>query len=330
MPNTYYTKSGGDSYWSQGGVYLAVSAVAAGLLGVLPLAVYGAARRLRDLRVQFAILAVPLYLGYVAKIGGDFMLGRLLIAVLPLLFVLAETGARVLIDERRWYGAAPALVAASLACVPTRIIKHQEFSPWQLTDERTFYQFDSLFPLELKGNIPRRVRMLHRYFKDRDPPPVYAAFAIGILGWVTNWPVVDIHGLIDPELSAQPLHKRGRPGHERRASPAHIVKRGADISAMGVHEARHDPLTRLVLDVETYSLTRYRADLLDPLRDRPEVKFVRFPEHLDEYLATAAARAPAEIARDLAFFDRYYFQHNPDPERRAKLAALAAAPPRQP
>src|SRR5262249_50374545 len=183
--------------------------------------------------------------------------------------------------------------------------------------------FESLFPLELKGSIPRRVRMLHRYFKDRDPPPVYAAYAIGILGWVTGWPVVDIHGLIDPELSAQPLTHRGRPGHERRATPAHIVKRGADLSAMGVYEARYDPLTRIVLDVETYSLTRYRAHLLDPLRDRPEVKFVRFPEHIDEYLAGAATRPRAEIARDLSFFDRYYFTYNPDPERRARLAALA-------
>ncbi|HSK03617.1 MAG TPA: hypothetical protein VK932_20335 [Kofleriaceae bacterium] len=323
LPNTYYTKSGGDAYWSQGGVYLIVSAVAAGLLGALPLAVYGAVRRARDLRVQFAIVAIPLYLIYVAKIGGDFMLGRLLIPVLPLYLVLAETGARVLIDERRWRWAAPALVAASLAAVPTRIIRHQEFSPWGITDERTFYRFGSLVPLELQGSIPRRVKMLHRYFEGRDPPPVYAAFAIGILGWVTSWPVVDIHGLIDRELSAQPLAKRGRPGHERRATPAHIIKRGADLSAMGVHGARYDAVTKIVLDVETYSLTRYRAHLLDPLRDRPEVRFTRFPEHIDEYLATAASRTPAEIRIDLDFFDRYYFAYNPDPVRRQKLAELA-------
>jgi arabinofuranosyltransferase len=323
MPNTYYTKSGGDSYFSQGGVYLVVSAVAAGLVGVLPLAVYGAVRRARDLRVQLAIVAIPLYLVYVAKIGGDFMLGRLLIPILPLYLVLAETGARVLIDERRWRWAAPALIAASLACVPTRIIKTQEFSPWGITDERTFYRFDTLVPLALQGSIPRRVKMLHRYFEGRDPPPVYAAFAIGILGWVTSWPVVDIHGLIDPELSAQPLARRGRPGHERRATPEHIIKRGADLSAMGVHGARYDAVTKIVLDVETYSLTRYRAHLLDPLRDRPEVRFVRFPEHLDEYLANARGRSRDEIRRDLDFFDRYYFAYNPDPVRRGKLAELA-------
>jgi len=110
------------------------------------------------------------------------------------------------------------------------------------------------------------------------------------------------------------------------ATPAHIVERGADISAMGVYGPPYDALTKLVLDVETYSLTRYRADLLDPLRDRPEVRFVRFPEHIDEYLASSRARSPAEVRRDLDFFDRYYFAGNPDPARRARLAALAAAP----
>jgi hypothetical protein len=93
---------------------------------------------------------------------------------------------------------------------------------------------------------------------------------------------------------------------------------------MGVHGGRYDAVTKIVLDVETYSLTRYRAHLLDPLRDRPEVRFVRFPEHIDAYLATAGSRTPAEIRIDLDFFDRYYFAYNPDPVRRGKLAELAA------
>jgi arabinofuranosyltransferase len=326
MPNTYYTKSGGAAYFSQGSIYLVVSAVAAGLPFALPLAVVGAVRRASDLRGQFAILAIPLYLIYVAKIGGDFMIGRLLIPILPLVLVLAETGARALIEERRWRWAAPGLVVASLVCVPTRILRPMEFSPWQITDERTFYELESLFPLRLRGGIPERVTMLHRYFRDRDPPPVYAAYAIGILGYTTGWPVVDIHGVIDPELAAMPLARRGRPGHERTASPEHIVKRGADLSALAVYEPRYYPLTKIVLDTQTYSLTRYRADLLDPLRDRPEVKFVRFPEHIDDYLASAAGRSRAELAADLAFFDRFYFAQNPDPVRRARLAALATGP----
>ncbi|MBA2545087.1 MAG: hypothetical protein H0V17_35920 [Deltaproteobacteria bacterium] len=324
FPNTYYTKSGGATYFSQGGFYLYASALSAGLLGVLPLAVYGAIRRRRELVVQFAMVAAPLYLIYVAKVGGDFMLGRLLIPALPLVLILGELGVRTLIEDKRWKIAVPALLIASLACIPTRVIKHQEYI-WHLTDERTFYQFDGLWPLEMKGNIPRRVATLKRYFTGSNPPPKYAAFAIGMLGYETGWPVVDIHGLIDVELSAMPLAKRGRPGHERYASPAHIVKRGADISAMGVYDGRYDrEITKLTLDKEGYALTRYRADLLDPLRDDPTVKFTRFPEYIDTFLAKAPQRGQAELKRELDFLDRFYFAGNPDPVRRDKLLELIA------
>lgn len=118
-----------------------------------------------------------------------------------------------------------------------------------------------------------------------------------------------------------PLAKRGRPGHERYASPAHIVKRGADISAMGVYDPQHDAqITKLTLDMEGYALTRYRADLLDPLRGDPKVKFTRFPEYIDDYLAKP--HSPAEAKRELEFLDRYYFAGNPDPVRRDKVVAL--------
>src|ERR1700733_4896832 len=95
----------------------------------------------------------------------------------------------------------------------------------------------------------------------RRPAPVYAAYAIGILGWVTDWRVVDI-----PELSHLPL-----------ASRDYIFRRGADISAISVNDGRYDDVTKVVLDGETFSMTRYRADWLDPLRDDPTVEFVRFP-----------------------------------------------------
>jgi hypothetical protein len=325
LPNTYYTKSGGAAYFSQGGFYLYASALSAGVLGVLPLAVYGAIKKRRDLAVQFAIVAAPLYLLYVAKIGGDFMLGRLLIPALPLILVLAELGVRTLIVEKRWKLAAPALAIASLACIPTRVIRNQEYI-WHLTDERTFYTFDSLWPLEMKGNIPRRVEMLRKYFEGVPNPPKYAAYAIGMLGYFTGWPVVDIHGLIDVELSAMPLAKRGRPGHERYASPAHIVKRGADLSAMGVYDGRYDrDITKLMLEKEGYALTRYRADLLDPLRSNPNVKFTRFPEYIDDYLAKP--HSPTDARRELDFLDRFYFAGNPDPVRRQKLVDLTKPRP---
>jgi hypothetical protein len=318
LPNSFYAKSGDASYFSQGAFYVLASAIGAGLLGIVPLAIYGVVKRRRTLPGQFAMVAVPVYLLYVAKIGGDFMLGRLLIPVLPICLAFAELGARELIAQQRFRLATPALVIASLACVPTRIIAPEQIQ-WMLADERTYHRVDTLRPLTMHGDIFRRIVVLEKYLGDLEPAPVYAAYAIGIVGWVTDWRIVDLHGLLDPELARQPLPTRGRPGHEHVASRDYIFRKGADISALGIFESRHDDLAKVTLDGEAYSLTRYPASWLDPLRGNPNVTFVHFPEYIDEYIAALATKSPDDLRHDLVFFDRYYFAGNPDPERRAKL-----------
>jgi hypothetical protein len=246
------------------------------------------------------------------------MLGRLLVPVLPLGLVFAELGLRELVAVKRTAIAAGLAIVGSLACVPTRIIEPEQFQ-WLLADERTFYGVASVRPLALDGAIFHRVSVLYRYFGWSPRPPVYAAYAIGILGWMTDWPVVDIYGLIDPELSRQPLTERGRPGHERHASRDQIIRRGADISAEPMFGERHTAWSRLVLDGEEFHLTHYRADLLDPLRASANVSFQHFPELIDEYTRTATTRPFRERVDDLAFFDRFYFAEHPDPVRRNRL-----------
>jgi hypothetical protein len=320
LPNTYYAKAAGGAYFEQGVVYLFASSVGAGLIAVVPLAVYGLARRRRELAGQIVAIAAPVYLLYLAKIGGDFMLGRLLVPVLPLVFVFAEVGVRELVAARRWRMAAAAIVAAGLACVPTRIIAPREIA-WYLSDERTMYPIVSLQAVEL----PHRVAELERYFAALRPPPVYAAYAIGIVGWETDWRIVDIHGLIDPEVARQPLDDRGRPGHERVATADHLLARGTELSALPLYPKPYDHLARLELDGELFHLARYRADWLDPLRSDPRVMFVRFPDFIDEYVAVASDKPRAQLEQHLAFFDRYYFAAYPDPARRARLVAAIAA-----
>ena len=105
FPNTYYSKSGGAAYYSQGQIYLWVSALAAGAVVVLPFSIWGTFLYRRHIVARFAMLAVPAYLAYVAKIGGDFMLGRLLCAILPYVFLMAELAVRrSCIRPRNWGG----------------------------------------------------------------------------------------------------------------------------------------------------------------------------------------------------------------------------------
>jgi hypothetical protein len=320
LPNTYYAKTSGGAYFGQGVMYLFVSTVGAGLTAVLPLAIYGLVKRRRELAAQIVAVAAPVYLVYLAKIGGDFMFGRMLVPVIPLVFVFAEIGLRELVAAGRWRTASAAVVAAGLACVPTRIIAPREMA-WYLTDERT------MFPIESPARIepPHRIIVLGEYLGAVQPPPAYAAYAIGVVGWVTNWRIVDIHGLTDPELAQQPLADRGRPGHEHVASVDHLLARGTELSALPLYPKPYDHLARLELDGELFHLARYRADWLDPLRKNPHVTFVRFPDFIDEYTAAAGDKPREQLEQHLEFFDRFYFSAYPDPERRARLVAAIAA-----
>ncbi|HMR78720.1 MAG TPA: hypothetical protein PKD61_26615, partial [Polyangiaceae bacterium] len=90
FPNTYYAKSGGLEYFRQGWIYVAVSGFAAGLIGALPLAVFGALARHSHFLARFFLIATPLFSIYVAKIGGDFLLGRLFVPIIPVVLILAE------------------------------------------------------------------------------------------------------------------------------------------------------------------------------------------------------------------------------------------------
>lgn len=324
FPNTYYAKSGGDPYYSQGAFYLYASALSAGLWALVPLFVYGLVRSKNRLLQYFIASAVPVYLFYIARIGGDYMLWRLLCPVFPLVFLVAELGLRDLLALQRWRLAGVGCVLAVAVVLPTSVLRSHE-NRWHLTDERTWHRIARLHPVRLEGKIADRVHALVDHMGDIEPKPSYAAFAIGYLAWLSDWTIVDIHGITDPVLARKPLTKRGRPGHERWASPEYIYQRGTTISSVDVH--RRGKLTEIWLGAQGYRLVRYVPAIMRQLEGRPGVRFTDFERYLDDYIATLAQRSPGELARDLRFFDRYYFSVADDAARRDAIIRHMQKPP---
>lgn len=319
LPNTFYAKSGDLAYFSHGWVYLAVSAVGAGLVGVLPLTLVGIFRFRDELITRYVLFATTMYVAYVAKIGGDFMLGRLLVPILPFLFILAEAGCWSL-----WAGSRKAVRAVGVvgflglafAAVPTAILRPLEMA-WRIADERTFYPIASLRPFHVASGYQHWADLFRKHVIDRGVRPRVAISSVGILAWSTDLYMIDIYGLTDRRIARQPLAGRGRPGHEKVATPAYLFEREIDLSEVPPYPEPYVFATEFRTEQFRLFLPRYRRELLDPLRGQPTVTFPNFPTFLDAYDPDREGKKADSLFCDAWFFEQFYFHTNPDEQRRA-------------
>jgi arabinofuranosyltransferase len=323
FPNTYYAKSANLSYFQQGAIWLGVSLTSAGLWAVAPLILFALVHRRREFVPRFVTLAVCLHFAYEARIGGDFMVGRLLCPLLPALLVVAELGIRDLLAEGRWRLGLVATAIGIPLLLPTPILRPQE-ERWFVTDERTFYPLTSFAPIRVESDLFGYGQTLLRRFKARGLEPVIAVFRVGMIGYYGRLPMIDRFGLTERTIAHQPLTQRARPGHEKKGSNEYVLAHGAELT--GWLPFYPDPwgnaLTRLVVDGTVFHLAHWDPVLLDRLRGQPGVAFLEFPAYLDHYLATAAGRPAPALTADLRFFEAFYFSKVADPRRHAALTAV--------
>jgi hypothetical protein len=328
MPNTYYAKSGALAYFSQGGIYLLVTFVTGGMWAAVPLAAVGLWHLRRSVTGCFALLSLPLYLGYVAKIGGDFMLGRLYVPVLPLIFLLVEVGLRVLlVRSPRLSAKATALglaLLASVVALPVRAVSPGEIF-YGIADERTFTALDRFAPLATSAAGYHLGHGLHAEFKARGLSPKVAIFSIGMAGFYSDLPLYDLRGLTSRDVAHLPILSRGRPGHEKVASPGMVLGSGAVLSEMAVYPPPYDELGQAEVNGSRFSVVRFEPSIAPTLVGRDGVRDFRL--YLDEEtlgLAAKAARDPARLACDLWHMRAYYFAVNDDAARRRAVAEALA------
>ena len=322
FPNTYYAKSAGLAYFEQGWVYAASFAIGSGLWLAAPLVAFGLWRTRHTLLGRYLLVAVPLFVLYVAKIGGDFMYGRLFCPLVAPLLVVAEVGWRELMREGRPALAAAGLAAFAMVAVPTVIFEAGE-KKWHISDERTFYPVESFAPLVVRSRYFRSARGLNEYFAESGVAPRLGLQCVGTVGYYTGFPIVDALGITDRTVAHRPLEKRGRPGHEKLAPPGYLLARGVDLSDQPLYPEPYAALSRLRLGRFDYYLARYNAELLKPLRGQSDVEFIDFSEYIDGYLASPTASRSDEVdACDAWFFDAYYFSQSPGLPESSRRAVL--------
>lgn len=313
FPNTYYAKNAHLFYFKQGFRYLGISGWSTGLWVALPAAIYGIVRFWRLHIARFAALSIPLFLFYVAKIGGDFMLGRLLCPLLPPVFILAELGIRSLASTRRRALGSLAVAGLALLCmaiVPARLIRPNE-KYMHLADERTFYPVSSYVPFSLNTVYWRWSDAFNRIFAKLSRKPNLAMGSHGIVGYRTSVRVIDNYGLVHRGVAHMRTRTRGRPGHEKMISPGMLVQSEADLSDVAVYPSEYDRRGQLRMAGVNFYTVRYDQQLFRELA----AAGVRAPEvasFIRKYRPPKARSAGPRLECDIWYMRQIYFQHNAD------------------
>lgn len=325
LPNTYYAKAANQWYVDQGAVYLLVSGLAAHawVLGAVVFA--WVATRPREPRARrlavFVAVGLPLYLAYVAKVGGDYMLGRFTLVAVALLLAGAEVALAEALGRSRRLAIGVAVALGATAHGVPMVEKHKP--QWHIGDDPAQHRLVTVEPLVVKHHSFAVGKALGTYFAARGLDPVIATCCIGQVGYYSGLEVVDLLGLTDPATGRKRIGRRGKPGHEKYASTAYMVERGVRIARWRRHPKRFHPLTQVQLpgspDVDWHVFVYEEAFMQQLARVSPEVGFTEFGPWYDRYVKGLGDAPVEQLEEDLAFFDRYYFEENRDRARRRRL-----------
>lgn len=340
FPNTFYAKSAHSPYAAQGLVYIGLYflsywALPLGALLILlqfwrrskAAAPPADARSPENLVATLRPLwiAVVMWLLYVTWIGGDFMFARHLTPITPLLYLLLERFGRKAFAGTVWQGRklAPAIVAlfliagTALRIDPYRISRETAIA---LAARTGIVEESIIYKRELMERSASQARALAAYI--RESGVTIAFWGAGAFLVYYMDPVRGIEastGLTEAALARRPLHKRGRIGHEKGADFAYLQSRGVDISLQRPPPERDYSWNRITLAgiPVACELLRYDRRRLQQLAKAPGIEFVEFPAYLDRYIAEREGRRPSPT--ELQAFQRFYFDHNADPLRAARL-----------
>ncbi len=330
LPNTARAKSANGAYWSQGFVYLVEFWLGS---ASLPWALAGAAWAVRGSAPRPARLYIGLGLAlqtfYVARIGGDFMSGRFFVVLLPLLAISAEGACRDL--HLRRPAAAAALVGLLVAGLASGSLVRTGSLRWYIADEGSLYPVKRWSPVTIGHVSWRSGSAVGRTLTDRGITPTIAAGTIGMLGYYGRLPLIDTHGLTDRTIASVEGNRRGYVGHERNASEAYLVSRGVTLvqSPRLCGDTKWLALREVVPPTgqnpkKRWCFLRWDPALARRMREGAPEWGLPDPEAwLDAYVVSLPTRKPAEVAEDLVFLDRWYFEPNPDAARRDAIARRA-------
>ena len=341
-PNTYYAKSADHAYYAQGFKYLALYAITYPSFLILLLAafvsvivlVWRARNGLGETTERILLLAALVALFWTAqviRVGGDFMFARLFIPITPLTFLAGESALLRFVAAPRARIAAGLLLALSVLFRPNVFAK--EAIPFGISDEVVRHP-------DPQHRKARRVGERMREILQGTGVAVafYGGFAKHAFFSEIDPAIEASTGLTDEYIAHQPLAKRGRMGHEKRAPLDYLARRNVRIAfrgppgsgnaqeVLGSTAGFPPEILRLKLGDYAATIVSYENDLMARLKRFDDVAFIDFPQYLDQYLRRIDDIPTEQVMSDYAFLRRFYFDVNDDREREAKIHARLERP----
>ncbi|MGD8454433.1 MAG: hypothetical protein PVJ57_21680 [Phycisphaerae bacterium] len=333
LPNTYYAKVDGQTWWSVGGAYLTTAALEYAAYLWVPLVVAGIVHAIRQHRAATPVLLLLVVGGhalYIASIGGDHFEFRPLTLYFPLLYLLVFEGACLISGHKWWRQAVVALyllvVAAGITWLPAQMhLRYRgllhgagTIAPWW-PDEDPLYRW---WPLRAAGeqycacsayvracaaNIRQEehaallhdlrdegLRLASLVEEGRLPRDTQIALdGVGAIPYFSGLPTLDRLGLNDREVARQPFLSQRLVAHGKRATLAHARKQGVDLWAQGP--------THLLMRITDPAWPRW---VQASLRSDPRAADAPYVADAGEgwyFLVVLPQRAPAARARFPAF-----------------------------
>ncbi len=352
LPNTYYAKSAGSSYYERGFYYLwlyfkcyftsflallafpalAIGIVRAGGPGSGLFRRFKASLERPELSaLMFAVFAVAAYLVlFVARVGGDFMYARFVVPAVPFIMFAIETGVARLSGGSR----VSPLIAFAIIALSIGFVEHSARDELLQKTEHGRPRYVSHKGIIDEHYLRTEVddmdedvefgRFLRPYFEGLDATVLLKGRAC--IGYYAGFKTcIENFGLTDEYIAHLPVEERSRPGHEKEAPHQYLVERGVDFVFNGqtqfLARARIQEFTWFELPggrEERVQLITYDADLISTLSRRmgDAFRYTNFPSFLDNYIVTELPRkSRLQFLAEYMIFRDFYFLYNDDPER---------------
>jgi len=217
LPNTFVAKTAGLTQASGGLLYLRAYADSSRCVVALSLIGLGLLAVRRGRAGAGVVLPAAATVVYVVLIGGDWMPNfRFLAALDPLLFIAADHAFATVVPSLKL----PRKQLATVVVVALMILAFERYR----VVARSRRHIDAERALTNAIYVPT-ARWLRRQH-----PGLVAVGDIGRIGWVSDFPVLDLYGLVDPFVARLPGVDRAKFGagyreHVLGSRPAYVVVR---------------------------------------------------------------------------------------------------------